>query len=392
MIAWLTVAIWLGPPSSAQGLQPVGTSTTFEAATWNIEWFGSGGGPSDDVKQRHNAAQIIAESEIDLWAVQEIGDQIDFIRLLNELGSDWSGQLGTHGNNQRTGFIFRKAVVSLEEVGHILIEQDHAFAGRPPFYARATVTLPDTVVSLHLVTLHAKASGDASSYVRRETGANALKAYLDETLSDAPVVVLGDFNDELGRSIFAGGPSPYRVFLDDPARYRFLTEGVDRDDLPTYCSTSSCSSGSTLDHILITDELFTAGSDRTTDRLTEVISEIPSFVSTTSDHLPVYTVFSFPRSTPVENLRHAYATLAVSVHPNPLEDRRGTVNITLPHPSMVHVTLIDLLGRSMALPAPGFLNAGTHHLPLDVSSLSAGTYLVRVEAGHASGAHAVIIP
>lgn len=93
---------------------------------------------------------------------------------------------------------------------------------------------------------------DQESYDCRVLASELLKPYTDSLQAvGANVLVLGDFNDELIESIRAGQTSPYQNFLDDDD-YLFVTEGFDlpgsSNDTDTYCSNSSCSSGSVLDH------------------------------------------------------------------------------------------------------------------------------------------------
>jgi hypothetical protein len=76
-----TVAGWLfslaPAPAHAQTLPPIGTDASLDIATWNIEWFGSpSNGPTDDARQLENVRMVIEQSEIDLWAVEEIADAI----------------------------------------------------------------------------------------------------------------------------------------------------------------------------------------------------------------------------------------------------------------------------------------------------------------------------
>lgn len=66
----------------------------------------------------------------------------------------------------------------------------------------------------------------------------------------------------------------------------------------------------------------------------------------------------------------------VSVYPNPFNPAT-TVQLTLPYTANVEVSVYNSLGRQVAELAAGRLNAGTHALPFDGSSLSSGMYLLR---------------
>ena len=82
----------------AQGVPGKGSVNTFDIATWNIEWFGAPNDPSDDELQINNVLNVFRNSDIDLWALQEISDDSDFTRILDSLGSRYSGFLATQSS------------------------------------------------------------------------------------------------------------------------------------------------------------------------------------------------------------------------------------------------------------------------------------------------------
>lgn len=74
----------------------------------------------------------------------------------------------------------------------------------------------------------------------------------------------------------------------------------------------------------------------------------------------------------------AYALAAAA--PNPVRDV-ARVRFALPEAGAVQVGLYDLLGRQVATLAAGERGAGWHEATVDVRALSAGVYVVRMEAG-----------
>jgi|GEM_PF-1968441 len=76
-------------------------------------------------------------------------------------------------------------------------------------------------------------------------------------------------------------------------------------------------------------------------------------------------------------------SLSVSVTPNPARSV-ARVRFSLPSAQVVRVTVYDVLGREVATWFDGPVAAGTSELPVPLSSLEAGVYLVRVASG---GAH-----
>jgi len=75
----------------------------------------------------------------------------------------------------------------------------------------------------------------------------------------------------------------------------------------------------------------------------------------------------------------ASASMAVKVVPNPAVSR-ATVSFTLEHPARIKLHLLDQLGREVAQPMERGFSAGRHSLPLKVSHLPAGHYLVRLQS------------
>jgi len=386
LFGW-SLPVWAQIPS-------IGTSATLEVATWNVEWFGDpNNGPSDEARQQANVRAVIAQSGIDLWALQEVSNPAAFQALLDSLGSDYDGVLGqtaSLGVTQRLAFIYRRDVVQRRRVAHILTEFAEAFAFRPPLLLEATVHLPDTAVVVWFVTLHMKAGGNLDDYNRRREAAQRLKSRLDLLYGNQPIVVLGDWNDELHGSIISGLPSPYENFRVDASHYRFLTETLDAAGLPTWCGNSStCRTGSTLDHVLITDELFGAYEESSTDRFAALLEAIPDYVFSTSDHLPVYARFRFGKAVTTESATGPrFATL--SLYPNPAHEKVTLVWSAKGQGSGVYVW--DMLGRLVwrqVLPPV----VGERRLTLELAGMAPGLYWVEVvEAGRRFSGRLIRLP
>lgn len=371
--------------AAAQNIPVKGSGATLDVATWNIEWFGASNGPSNDALQLSNVKAVIEQSAIDLWALQELADQEDFDALLDMLGDNYDGvradnDCGT-SFEQRIGFIWKTDLFTIQRLQPILTSSCFEFAQRLPLQLDARIALPDTTVEITFITVHMKATGDNDSYNRRVAASGLLKNQLDFLLRTTPVVVLGDFNDELGRSISSGRTSPYVNFLDDPEDYAFTTLPLDQQNLATFCgSSSACTSGSTLDHILLTDELFDAYMADSGDRFIELTSSINNYVNTTSDHLPVIARFYFDDTGVSTEQEELPTTITVkSAFPNPFE-QSTTLTYSLPEPTYVRIEVFDMLGRQVAMPANGFASAGTHQALFDARNLPPGIYLMRLSA------------
>ena len=378
--SWILILQIAPQFAKAQTIPARGTEATLEVATWNIEWFGHANGPADDAGQMANVKAVIEQADIDLWGVQEIADEQDFEALLDALGDGYDGALATQSGTQRIGFIYKTDVFSNIVFQHILTSATFAFAGRPPLQMAADVTFGGTTRRLTFIALHMKCCGDQASYNRRIDAAQQLKNHIDLTQLDTePVIILGDFNDELTRSTHAGQTSPYDIFLQDAANYFFPSLRLEQDGLGTFCTNNLCTTtGATIDHILISDELIPDYETDSAARFDEVAANIGSYGLTTSDHLPVFARF-FGASTAVEAEEMQEAIAVSPAYPNPFA-QRATLAYRLPRPAEVRVEVFDLLGRRVQTLADGFRSVGAHRVTFDAAELPPGLYLIRFSA------------
>ncbi len=70
---------------------------------------------------------------------------------------------------------------------------------------------------------------------------------------------------------------------------------------------------------------------------------------------------------------------SLRVVPNPVEDR-VTIRVTLPRPAQVMLTVFDATGKLVKTIARNYHDSGEFNYPVDISSLTAGTYLCRLQA------------
>jgi endonuclease/exonuclease/phosphatase family metal-dependent hydrolase len=275
-------------------LPTFGTPGTLDIATWNIEWFGDrGNGPEDEDLQLANVGRILDGLAVDLWAVEEVTSATRFQTLVDGLDG-YSGLLANDPDvvggsayysdfndaEQKVGLVYRNDLFTVDSARVILGSDNYAFAGRPPLLVHLSLA-QDAVPGgqLAIVVLHAKAGAGIDDRTRRRTGADALKAYLDLRYPDSPVLVIGDFNDDIDTSI-ASGPSPYAAFVHDPG-YRFITEALSDAGV-----SSTVFFTDMIDHQLATDELaavYVAGSIA----VVPADDYVDAYHESTSDHFPV---------------------------------------------------------------------------------------------------------
>jgi endonuclease/exonuclease/phosphatase family metal-dependent hydrolase len=278
----------------------LGTDTTLDIGTWNLEWFGDGGnGPSPEGRQLDNVWTVLDATGVDLWAVQEVARAGHFEDLVAQLAG-YDGLLATDprvadgaayysdfgGGEQKVGLLYRTRAVTVDSARVILAGHDDDFAGRPPVEAHLTVG-DSGGAALVVIVLHAKAGAAAADRDRRARGSDALKAYLDAAHPGSRVLVIGDFNDDVDTSIVAGHPSPYRNFVDDTA-YAFLTAA-----LSAAGETSTVFYADMIDHHLGSDELAADYVDGSA-RVAPADAWLPAYAESTSDHFPVLARYASP--------------------------------------------------------------------------------------------------
>ena len=273
----------------SNGLVRVGTDTTLDIATWNLEFF-----PLDlpgdydcphpvDVTREQAAATIINALGLDIIAIEEISDTTGFNQMVTLCpGYGGISSPEVRGcNYQRPGFMYRKDQVRVRSTRLLFTNNEFAFP-RSPLQADLTITSNGHTYDLHLIIVHLKASGDAESLQRRRAASAALKQYLDQQAgidSTANYMIAGDWNDQIEDSIdFSSFPD----FISNPDDYQFLNAPLVA--LPGYASYIS-SSGTVIDHLLVNRAACPdfSGGRITTLRLDSVVGSYNNL----SDHRPV---------------------------------------------------------------------------------------------------------
>ncbi len=274
-----------------------GTAATLDVASWNIEWFGSSNGPTNETLQLSNARDVISGADLDIWGVAEIVGQTQWNSLESQLPgytgflaseATVTGGAASYGaTEQKVGILYRSSIATLLGARIILTANDADFAGRPPLEVKLRVTLNGTTEDVVVIVLHGKAFSDVTSWQKRLNASNALKAYLDASYPTQKVIVVGDWNDDVDTSITSGQLSPYKNFVDDAADYRFPTGALSAAGI-----SSTTSYPDMIDHHLTSNELHATLVPGSTE-VYRVDSFIASYDATTSDHFPVLTRYTF---------------------------------------------------------------------------------------------------
>ncbi|MEM9996172.1 MAG: endonuclease/exonuclease/phosphatase family protein [Bacteroidota bacterium] len=381
-------------PLAAQTIPPQGEAATFEAATWNIEWLGdTDNGPTNEQLQQDRAIAVLGQSDIDLWCLQEVSSTSAFNNILATLGDGYAGVLSTDSGRQRLAYVYKTDVVQNLGTENVLTQFDFEFAGRPPLQMRARVLTQEdggTIqTDVRVLCFHAKAFSDVASYNRRVAASEALKNYSDNLAAiNTRVLLLGDYNDELGGSTSGSRPSPYANFVEDDG-YVFASADLDASNTPTFCGNSSCTSGSTLDHIAFTDNLAGPYVEGSGNRYDELLGALPGYTFTVSDHLPVFARFDFGTSVSADDDATPSRFALDAPFPNPFT-AAASVRFALPSAVPVDLAVFDALGRRVATLASGPRPAGPHTVTLDGGALPPGLYLVRLTAGDQSATRRLV--
>lgn len=272
--------------------QTLSDHESLEVVTWNLQWFGhhhpdtrQDKGPKDEELQVNNALKVIeAMGKPDLILFQEITSDNFFRQLAQRSGYRYFLSPGGEGK-QRIGLFHNDQVTSIGEPQQILVNKKKQFAQRPPVLAKFSHS---SVSEFYVIGFHLKAhwppapqNEKIKSWKRRKKAAELTKEYLEQHLEGEKVIVLGDWNDDVDVSNLKGYETPFKNFLPDPT-VRFVTKYL------SFSNNKSSKHGSVIDHVLITDDLF---SDFVGTGVFNALDMKLDYHKTISDHYPVFVVF-----------------------------------------------------------------------------------------------------
>lgn len=366
-------------------------ANTLEVVNWNVEWFGSATmGPTNDNLQVTNVASVLNSLNADVYALAEIVDTVRLRTLVAAMpGYAYRvSDFGSYADNrtdpdyadaQKLAFVYRTSVVSNPQFtaffrctqAQACPEHNYWSSGRFPFVMTANVTLNGVTKQVSFVLIHAKAntSPTATSYARRKSGADGLKAKLDQDYPTANIVILGDFNDDLDQTITTGitpNTTSYSAFTTDAANYPALT-------LPLSLAgkKSTVSYNDVIDHVVVSNEMNSYYIAASAEIQSQVAGQIANYGSTTSDHYPVMTRFSFSTGTATAAGRLA----KLGLYPNPVSK---SVRVEVPEKGQ-HLQLeVRTADGRLAISATGSVEQLNQQLNAKVGGLHSGMYVVRI--------------
>jgi hypothetical protein len=368
---------------------------TMDVVAWNIEFFGApyNSGPADKDLQRENAKKIMRYFDADIYGLVEIVDTMQLRRLRDSLGSNFeyvvspTSSNGTIGGNgwrqaQKLAFLYKKDIFTNVSTRAMLTNSSSAYtawaSGRLPFLMKADATIQGITKTFYFIVIHGKAGATNEDYNRRLAGAEELKDTLDAHFSNVNVLIIGDYNDALNRTISSGsGPeSSYQPIVDDSTdadHYKSITL-----PLAVAGQTTMINYPNVIDNHVISNEVTPFYVLNSASVRTDVTAVVPNYVTAhnTSDHYPVFSQYSLAgiiTSVPTVPV----AELGIVLYPNPSQENvffRSTRNI-----KNLQVRVLTMTGQTVSRFYYQQLNAGTVIQPT-LPSLQKGVYLVEFQS------------
>lgn len=262
----------------------VGTDSTIDVMTWNIENFPKESGTVAEVQQ------IISDLDVDVIAVQEIADEAAFNQMLDGL-SGWAGLLSPHeyspGNYQKLGLIYNENEATVQSWQLLFENAEYAFP-RPPLEIWLSVNEGGHFFDCRMIIVHLKAYEDPESEERRKAAMDSLKAYIDAELAlggEQDFILLGDFNDHLEDE---AEHNIFQPMLDDDD-YSFLTQPL----VGLQGSYIGYNEPNLIDHICVTADALDEYGPAGDTQVLYLDQQNSSYEATVSDHRPVVSLFAF---------------------------------------------------------------------------------------------------
>jgi exonuclease III len=250
-----------------------GSASSFEIMTFNLEGF-----PKSGSLTIMTVSNLIKAIDPDVIAFQEMVNESDFNKLLKELPG-WEGRFYPILNDEwNLAYLYKTSEVTIDDQKtRTILENDYYAFPRAPF--EIYVKHKTLNISAYLINVHLKCCGGSDNEARRRDAAEKLDNYISSSRPDDPVIVLGDFNDEISGNTSLD--NVFYTFVSSPLDYLFTDMDIAKGSLlwwsyPTYPSH--------IDHILVTDELF---SNVDTTMVLKNEPCYPGYLENISDHRPV---------------------------------------------------------------------------------------------------------
>jgi len=260
-----------------------GTDSTFEVISWNIEWF-----PKNGTTTSNYVETILSNLQADVYALQEIDDTT----LLKSVVANIPGYECHFVSSYYGGlaYVYNTNTVTVNNKYEIYTSQPYwSSFPRSPQVLELTFEGEDYVI----INNHFKCCGDGTlntndpndEEMRRLTAVTLLKQYIDSVFTNERVIVVGDLNDILTDT---HANNVFQSMINDNMNYMFSDMQIALGN-STYFSYPTWPSH--LDHILITNELFTdfnkPNSEISCLKIDDYMNSWSQYDNNISDHRPV---------------------------------------------------------------------------------------------------------
>ena len=286
MVKMILVALFIatGLSMNSQNLDGLtfGTDSTLDVMTWNIERF-----PKNGQATLTYVVDIIEALDVDVIALQEIDSKSRFEELVDNLDG-WEG-FYSNAEFAPLAYVYKPDVIAVREIYQIYTGMTRVFP-RPPY----VMDLEYRGERIILINNHFKCCGDGvleseddwDEETRRLDASNMLDEYVSENFPDNNVMILGDLNDIITDDF---DDNVFRAFTDAPENYAFADMDIANGNFSGW---SFPNWPSHIDHILVTNELFEALGNSTSDIQTIKVDEFldggfDEYDDNVSDHRPV---------------------------------------------------------------------------------------------------------
>jgi endonuclease/exonuclease/phosphatase family metal-dependent hydrolase len=222
-----------------------GNQSSFEIVTLNLEGF-----PKEGYQTIIVIRDLINRINPDVIALQEVASESDFNTLVGKLNG-WDGRFYPINNDLwNLAYLFKTSEVSIDDTKTKLLFTGDSYAfPRPPF--EIFVTHKSLGISTYLINIHLKCCSGTENEDRRRDASEKLDEYINSTLPSDPVIVLGDYNDEISGDTYES--NVFYNLVSAPSEYMFTDMAIAKGSLLWW---SYPSYPSHIDHIMVTDELF----------------------------------------------------------------------------------------------------------------------------------------
>ena len=263
----------------------VGTDTTLEIMTWNLEHFAKQGEATVNA-----VVQAVEAMDVDIIALQEI-QNFTYFRQMRQALESWDGDRATSaGYDINLAFLYRiDGELEVESVYEILVEFRREFPRRPLVLEGRYNDVPIVVINNHYKccgngTIDEEDEWDEET--RRRDASLLLDEFIRNNYEGKHVIVVGDFNDSLTDT---PATNVFQTFIGAPDDYRFVDMGIAEGPGSGW---SFPGWPSHLDHILVGGSLFEAldgdeSSIMVVPLHTYMLHGLSDYDPLISDHLPV---------------------------------------------------------------------------------------------------------